>query len=172
MCAPGGKVVVHSGLFAHIHNEDELAMILAHEIGHAVARHSAETFSLQRVMTVLDWLVRISFGDYVQGASLKILRLVMELPYSRKMEMEADYIGLVLMSRACFNPSYAPQFFLTVARMAPQENAFDALVSTHPSLADRSKRLRELIPLGEEERAHHCWNQEKMQRWVSSNLQD
>ena len=75
---------------------------------------------------------------------VQILRLVMELPYSRKMEMEADYIGLVLMSRACFNPSYAPQFFLTVARMAPQENAFDALVSTHPSLADRSKRLREV----------------------------
>lgn len=150
----------------------------------------------------------------------------MQLPYSRKMEMEADHIGLVLMSRACYNPAYAPHVFMMLAHDAEPEGALAVLSSTHPSMQERTKKLREvrpfvclffvapcalracvcvcahpkehrskstrtkmtlasnaetpscttthtqMIPVGEEERRKHCWNQEKMQKWVSSNLRD
>jgi len=107
-CLPGGKVFVYTGLFKYIANEDELAAVMGHEIGHAIARHGAERMSrgqlaqmsgsvLQAVMVgrgspTSTAMVMQAFGI---GTQLGVM-----LPHSREQENEADHIGVVLAAKA------------------------------------------------------------------------
>ncbi|CAL5404911.1 unnamed protein product [Camellia sinensis] len=102
-CLPGGKIVVFTGLLQHFRTDPEIATIIGHEagVGHAVARHIAEgiTKNLWFVMLQLI-LFQFIMPDLVYTMST----LFLKLPFSRRMEMEADYIGLLLMSSAGYDP--------------------------------------------------------------------
>ena len=90
---PGGKVVVFAGLLKLFPGDDELAMVLAHEAGHVVARHAAERLSYAVPLAALQLAVSVVLGfpDLIHG----VVRFVFELPNSRGQELEADQIGLV-----------------------------------------------------------------------------
>ncbi|OSX79198.1 hypothetical protein BU14_0084s0012 [Porphyra umbilicalis] len=148
-CYPGGKVVVFSGLLDALppgrEGEAELAAVLAHEVGHAVARHSAEKLSFANVL-LLGRMVLFFVID--AGALVDVLiNVAASLPMSRAMEAEADYIGLHLMAAACYDPAAAARFFTRLDAMAGARGvAPPAFLSTHPSDKRRVAKIEGWLP--------------------------
>ncbi|KAL9666208.1 hypothetical protein QQ045_000532 [Rhodiola kirilowii] len=90
-CLPGGKIVVFTGLLEHFRTDAEIATIIGHEVAHAVARHSAEGSTKNLWFAILQLILyQFVMPDLVNT----MLTLFLRLPFSRRMEMEADYIGL------------------------------------------------------------------------------
>jgi predicted Zn-dependent protease len=142
---PGGKVGVYTGLFKVAKNDAQLAAVLGHEVGHAIARHGAERMS-QGILAQLGGVaIGTATGNqayvdlYSQAATLGVI-----LPYSRTQESEADEIGLILMAKAGYDPREAVklwQNFEAIGGQRPPE-----FLSTHPSEGTRIERLQELMP--------------------------
>ncbi|KAJ5726680.1 uncharacterized protein N7483_008037, partial [Penicillium malachiteum] len=136
---PGGKVFVYTGILPICGDEDGLAAVLGHEIAHVVAHHPAERMS-NSVLT-LGTVLLVSFLFDVSGQlSSFLLNLMWSLPNSRTQEAEADNIGLMMMSKACFNPEAAVKLW---QRMQKQEKvAPPQFMSTHPSSYNREEAIR------------------------------
>jgi predicted Zn-dependent protease len=135
---PGGYTAVYTGLIPIAENENGLAVVMGHEVGHALAHHGAERMAQQNMQRIVGSGVAMSAGgmDYeaqraVMGVFGGISQYGYALPFSRKHESEADYIGLILMSRACYDPREAPRLW---ERMGAQAGATPPeFQSTHPS---------------------------------------
>ncbi|OQD65743.1 hypothetical protein PENPOL_c005G08877 [Penicillium polonicum] len=136
---PGGKVFVYTGILPICKDEDGLAAVLGHEIAHVVAHHPAERMSNSFI--TLGAVFAISFLFDVSGQfSSFLLNLMYSLPNSRTQEAEADNIGLMMMSKACFNPEAAVKLW---ARMHEQEKqAPPQFMSTHPSSYNRMETIQ------------------------------
>ena len=143
-CLPGGKVAVYTGLMDYMDNEAELAFVVGHEIGHAVARHGGERMSRTIVQSVGAVLVSMLFENetinaiYGTGTELGIM-----LPYSRSNESEADAIGLILMARAGYDPSASYTFWKRFTNNAEGSSKLEEILSTHPCDSDRIAAMRE-----------------------------
>jgi predicted Zn-dependent protease len=151
-CMPGGKVVVYSGILPVTRDEIGLAVVMGHEIAHALANHGNERMSqgllaefgavaLDRALQSQPEETRGLFmAAYGLGAQVGLL-----LPYSRLHESEADHLGLIFMAMAGYDPAAAVDFWGRMAALksgtAPPE-----FLSTHPSDATRIRRLQELLP--------------------------
>src|SRR5690349_1957354 len=137
-CMPGGKVVVYTGILPVTKDEASLAVVMGHEIAHAIARHGNERMSqgiaAQGVNMSLELMLRdepstakdlflTSFGI---GSQLGLLA------YSRQQESEADKLGLVFMAMAGYDPRVAPAFWQRMAQQS-QGGAPPEFLSTHPS---------------------------------------
>lgn len=151
-CLPGGKVAVYSGLFKYLANDAELATVVAHEVGHAIARHGAERMShdmLQQAgATILETAVGQPAGSNTQlwlVAYAGISNLGVVLPYSREQEYEADKIGMILMSKAGYNPQAALDFWDKFSTISKQ-SAIEEFFSTHPMSTKRQEEMRKLLP--------------------------
>ena len=151
-CMPGGKVVVYTGILPITKNETGLAVVLGHEIAHAIAEHGAERMSQELVRqmggialnaalqqkpeeTRALWLTVYGVGTEVGGI----------LPYSRLHESEADHLGLIFMAMAGYNPEAAIEFWKRMKKLsaAPPVPEF---LSTHPSNETRIRQLNEWMP--------------------------
>lgn len=152
---PGGKVFVFTGMLDLIASDDELAVVLAHEIGHTVARHGAEKLTRQFFIVAGVLLVAALFGFSDPSLLSGIGDVMFGLPNSRKLETEADFIGLTLMTRACFNPQAAPQFFQRLQAKSGAE--VPKFLSTHPSGSDRITKLSEWLPEFVDRYHDRCW---------------
>jgi len=151
-CMPGGKVVVYSGLLPVTQNETALAIVMGHEIGHAIAHHGNERMSealliqlggltLEEALKQKSQQTQVLFVSlYVIGANLAVM-----LPHSRMQESEADKLGLIFASMAGYNPEEAIPFWQRMAAAAKGPKTPEFL-STHPSDETRIKRLSALIP--------------------------
>ena len=143
-CLPGGKVAVYTGLMDYMDNEAELAFVVGHEIGHAIARHGGERMSRAILQSVGAILVSATFNNevideiYGTGTEIGIM-----LPYSRSNESEADAIGLILMARAGYDPSASYTFWKRFTNNAEGSSALDAILSTHPCDSDRIAAMQE-----------------------------
>ncbi len=148
-CLPGGKVAVYSGLLKVMKDEAELAAVVAHEIGHAIARHGGERMSWAQLQAIGALGLAVGLendtvnGIYGTGSELGVM-----LPFSRSNEYEADRIGLLLMARAGYNPQAAVQFWTRFSK-GKQASFLDSLTSTHPCDADRIKELQSYMPQAE-----------------------
>ena len=149
-CMPGGKVVVYSGILPVTKNENGLAVVMGHEIAHAVAKHSNERMSqallaqlggqtlaaaLQQKPQETQQLWMGLFGVGVQLGAI--------LPYSRLQEGEADHLGLIFMAMAGYDPNGAIEFWQRMSQNAgakPPE-----FLSTHPSDANRIRKIKSEI---------------------------
>lgn len=138
-CLPGGKIVVFTGLLKHFKSNDEIATIIGHEVGHAVARHAAEGITKNLWFAILQIiLLQFVTPDLANAMSSLLLRL----PFSRKMEMEADYIGLLLIASAGFNPRVAPSVYEKLGKISGGDKSVMAdYLSTHPSGKKRAQLL-------------------------------
>lgn len=137
---PGGKIFVFSGLLDVTKNDDGLAFILGHEVAHVVARHGAEQMAVGSVMLGVSVLLSALFGDNIGSFLLaRVLGLLTELQYSRNMESEADFIGLVLMQNAKFDINEAPRVWERMLKHEEQagESNTATFLSTHPPTEDR-----------------------------------
>lgn len=139
-CLPGGKIVVFRGLLDHFPSDSEIATVIGHEVGHAIARHAAEGITKNMWFAILQLVLLqfISMPDLVNTMSNLLLRL----PFSRRMEMEADYIGLLLMASAGYDPRVAPKVYEKMGQVTGESSLRDYL-STHPSGKTRAKLLAE-----------------------------
>ena len=150
-CMPGGKIVVYEGLMNLVSSDDELAVVLGHEVAHAVAKHSNERMSqqvlaqygaqvLSRSLSEKSLAVQKLAGTvYGIGAQVGVM-----LPFSRKHESEADYMGLILMKMAGYDPDVAVTFWQKMS--AGSAGTVPALLSTHPSDAQRIKDIQKALP--------------------------
>lgn len=150
-CMPGGKIVVYEGLMKIISKDDELAVVLGHEVAHAVAKHSNERMSQQ---------VLAQYGSGILGAALANKSAAVQqiagqvyglganygviLPFSRKHESEADNIGLVFMRLAGYNPEVAVEFWKKMS--ASSSSSVPEIASTHPSDARRIADIQKELP--------------------------
>ncbi|KAN0065064.1 metalloendopeptidase [Thecaphora frezii] len=147
---PGGKIFVFTGILPICANEDGLATVLGHEMAHQVARHSAEKLSGLHVFVVAAAMLEAVVG-LDAGLSRMALTLLLSLPNSRKMELEADRIGLDIMAKACYDPREASRLW---QRMEASEggsggglgDAAKALLSTHPVNSQRIRKMEEWLP--------------------------
>lgn len=149
-CMPGGKIVVYEGLLQYAQDEASLAIVLGHEIAHAVARHSAERMSQQLKAQygaqALDLLLgnasnttkQISQEVYGLGAQYGVM-----LPYSRSNESEADYMGLIFAAMAGYNPNVAISFWQRMSKVGSSTPEF---MSDHPSDANRISLIQKEMP--------------------------
>uniref|UniRef100_A0A7N0U6F5 Peptidase M48 domain-containing protein n=1 Tax=Kalanchoe fedtschenkoi TaxID=63787 RepID=A0A7N0U6F5_KALFE len=136
-CLPGGKIVVFTGLLEHFRTDAEIATIIGHEVAHAVARHSAEGITKNLWFAILQLILyQFVMPDLVNTMSTLFLRL----PFSRRMEMEADYIGLLLIASAGYDPRVAPKVYEKLGQVTG-ESALRDYLSTHPSGKKRAQLL-------------------------------
>jgi predicted Zn-dependent protease len=142
---PGGKVGVYTGLFKVAKNPDQLAAVLGHEIGHAIAHHGAERMSTDMLAQLGAAAVGVGTGNaaYAQLAA-QAATLGITLPYSRTQESEADHIGLILMAKAGYDPRQAINLWENFEKLGGQRPP--EFLSTHPAEETRIERLKELMP--------------------------
>ena len=150
-CMPGGKIVVYEGLMKLVSSDDELAVVLGHEVAHAVAKHSNERISQQmltqygaqilgQTLSQKSEMVQAIAGTvYGVGAQYGVT-----LPFSRKHETEADYMGLILMTMAGYNPDKAVTFWQKMS--ASSGGKVPEFMSTHPSDARRISDIQKELP--------------------------
>ncbi len=149
-CMPGGKVVVYTGILPVAENDAGLAVVMGHEIAHAIARHGSERMSqglaLQGAGMTLEVLTQqnpSTAGDlFLQ--SFGIGSQLGMLAYSRKHETEGDKMGLVFMAMAGYDPREAPKFWQRMS--AGSGGAPPELLSTHPSDETRVRDLEAYMP--------------------------
>lgn len=149
-CMPGGKIVVYDGLLPYTQNETCLAIVLGHEIAHAVAKHSAEQISKQQnqqigtgiLGTVLNSTIGGGVGDIASTVAGQYFSF-RNLKYSRDNETEADHMGLIFAAMAGYDPQQAIAFW---QRMSKGNSNTNDLLSTHPSDAKRIAALQKEMP--------------------------
>ena len=143
---PSGKIGVTTGLLALVRNDDQLAAVLGHEVGHVVARHAAERYSNTAVAGVGLSVLQGAAGDYGQAVG-SIGGLAAQygvlLPYSRRDELEADRLGVDYMAAAGFRPSEAVALWRTMT--AQRQGSTPEFASTHPSDQTRIDALTAYI---------------------------
>jgi predicted Zn-dependent protease len=150
-CMPGGKVVVYSGILPYTKDKNGLAVVLSHEIAHAVARHGNERMS-QELLTQFGSIAlseavkqkpeqtrNIFNNAYGLGSQFGVL-----LPFSREHELEADKLGLIFMAMAGYDPQTAIGFWERMSTMGG--NKPPEFMSTHPSDERRIAQIKEAMP--------------------------
>jgi predicted Zn-dependent protease len=150
-CMPGGKVVVFDGILPVTKNETGLAVVLGHEIAHAVAKHSNERMSQQMVVQYGSALTNMLISNK-SAATQNTINMVYGLgaqygymlPYSRKHELEADRLGLIFLAMAGYDPNQAIVFWERMA--ANSQGAPMEFMSTHPSDATRIAQIKQYLP--------------------------
>lgn len=150
-CMPGGKVVVYTGLLAVTQNETALAIVLGHEITHAVLGHGSERMSQQMAAQGLGALGGVALGGNTQAVNIfnSVYGLGAQygelLPNSRKQELEADHYGLIFAASAGYNPQMALEFWTRMANLGNNQKP-PAFLSDHPSDEERIQKIREIMP--------------------------
>jgi predicted Zn-dependent protease len=147
-CMAGGKMAIYTGLIQKLKpTDDELAQVMAHEISHALANHTAERMSVA-MATSLGVLAVGAASDNNRGATMAgaalAAKLAIELPNSRTSEAEADRIGIELAAKAGYDPHAAVTLWQKMNKLGG--NRVPEFLSTHPAPANREKTLQDLIP--------------------------
>ncbi|PZF73471.1 M48 family metallopeptidase [Taibaiella soli] len=151
-CMPGGKVVVYTGIMPIVQNETSLAVVMGHEIAHAIARHGDERMSQELMVEAGGTALSVAMASQ-PGTTQSIFNQVYgvggqlgTLAYSRKHESEADHMGLIFMAIAGYNPSEAVGFWQRMATAASSSQKPPAFLSTHPSDQQRIQQIQQWLP--------------------------
>ena len=148
---PGNKIGVHSGMLQLVENQEQLAAVIGHEVGHVLAKHSNERASQEMAMSqglnILQALTmptsplgQLGFGLLGVGAEYGVLK-----PYGRTQESEADMIGVDLMAKAGFDPRHSIGLWQRMDQATQGKQPIE-FMSTHPSHATRIQDLERHMP--------------------------
>lgn len=157
-CLPGGYVAIYTGIMdvtgnfdgsltpEDVEDRDMLAVVMGHEIAHALLRHGGERMSQGRVFQIGQLAIGTAAGDHraAQAFGLAAQTGVL-LPFSRQHETEADELGLYLMARACYDPRGAPELWLRMNELSAGQKPPEFL-STHPSSIRRAENFKAWMP--------------------------
>lgn len=149
-CMPGGKVLVYTGLLPITKDETSLAIVMGHEIAHAIARHGNERMSQQMVVQGIGTGIQVAVSQKPQETqniflqSYGVASTLGLLKYSRTQESEADKLGLVFAAMAGYDPNSAVEFWERMAAQGGQKPL--EILSTHPSDATRIADIKAFLP--------------------------
>jgi len=155
-CLPGGKMAVYTGLFPVAQTEDAMAVVMGHEIAHALLRHGAQRMSQQKLAQIGQMAGAASGMDpQQQQMVMAAMGYGYLLPYARTHETQADEVGLMLAAAACYDPNQAIGLWERMSEssggQAPPEFS-----STHPNPGTRIQTLQSLMPKAMEYRQKFC----------------
>lgn len=151
-CMPGGKIAFYTGILPICKDDNGIAVVMAHEIAHAIAQHGNERMSQQLALqlggvalqTALqeqsETTMQLALAAFGLGSQIGIM-----LPYSRKHEKEADEMGLYFMAMAGYDPREAPEFWQRMQASA-QGPGTPEFLSTHPDAQQRIRHLKKIMP--------------------------
>lgn len=154
VCLPTGEIIVFSGMLKACQTQDELALILSHEIAHAVLGHGAEGLSHKGVweffmLFVIGAVWAVIPSDLVSFFTHRVLHSTAEIlfdnPYSRQLESEADQVGLMFATKACYDPKRAIKIWTHLPNFNVNNKSVEYL-STHPSNESRLEVLTLMLP--------------------------
>ena len=161
-CLPGGKIAVYTGLIPITQSEDAMAVVLGHEISHALLRHGSQRMAQQKLVQMGQMAAGVALGNMDAQQQQMVMAALgagaqygLILPYGRNHETQADEVGLMLAAAACYNPHEAIPLWQRMSQLEggrrPPEFA-----STHPDPANRIQHLQELMPKAEKYFAKYC----------------
>ncbi len=156
-CLPGGKVAFYTGILPICQDDQGIAVVMGHEIAHAIANHGAERMSQSGLISGIGQLGGEALG--VSGMNSNTQNLILQaygvgsqvgiLSYSRKHESEADEMGLLFMALAGYDPAAAPAFWKRMAA-ANSSASPPEFLSTHPHSSTRIADLNAMLPIAEQ----------------------
>jgi predicted Zn-dependent protease len=146
---PGGKIGVYTGIFPVAETEAGMAIILGHEMGHAIARHAGERLSQQLGAQLIGTMLAAgtqgsAYSEMIMAAFGVGTQVGVLLPYSRLQEAEADRIGLVLAAQAGYDPQVAVGVWERMAKLPGQRPP--EFLSTHPEPEGRIETIKQQLP--------------------------
>jgi len=151
-CLPGGKMAVYTGLIPIAKNQDAMAVVMGHEIAHALLRHGSQRMAQQKLVQVGQMAAGVALGGMdpqQQQAVMAALGAGAQygfiLPYGRNHETQADQVGLMLAAAACFNPREAIPLWERMTELGGSARPPE-FASTHPDPANRIQSLQALMP--------------------------
>ncbi len=151
-CLPGGKVAFWDGIMPICGDDNGVAVVMGHEVAHALAHHGAERMSQGMGAAIIGQILAVGLSNAepaTQENAMKLFGLGTQvgviLPFSRSHESEADHIGLILMAKAGYDPRSAPEFWTRMSASAKGQKPPEFL-STHPSDETRIRQLNEWLP--------------------------
>ncbi len=146
-CLPGGKMAVYTGILPVAKTADALAVVMGHEIAHALLRHGSERMAQQKLMQIGTVAAGLSTSDMDPGQRQMVMAALgvgatygIMLPFSRDHESEADYVGLMLSAAACYNPEESIGLWERMSAGGGQRPP--EFMSTHPSGSTRISQLQ------------------------------
>jgi predicted Zn-dependent protease len=152
-CMPGGKVVFYTGIMPVCNDDDGVAVVMGHEISHAVAKHGSERMSEQLVAQMGGAALgaalhskpqqtqQLWMSAYGAGAEYGVM-----MPFERGQESEADHLGLIFMSMAGYDPHHAVSFWERMSNASAGAEKPPEFMSTHPSDEKRIQKIKEELP--------------------------
>ena len=161
-CLPGGKMAVYTGLLPVTKSEDAMAIVMGHEIAHALLRHGSQRMAQQKLVQMGQMAAGVAIGNMDPQQQQMVMAALgagaqdgLVLPYGRNHETQADEVGLMLAAAACYNPHEAIPLWQRMSGIdggkRPPEFA-----STHPDPANRIQHLQSLMPKAEQYYAKYC----------------
>ena len=155
-CLPGGKIAVYTGLIPIAKNADAMAVVMGHEIAHALQRHGAQRMAQQKLVQMGQMAAGVSGIDpQMMSAIGAATQYAVVLPYGRKHETQADEVGLMLAAAACFNPEEAIPLWERMSELGGGQRPPE-FASTHPDPANRIQRLQSLMPQAKQFYQKYC----------------
>ncbi|XP_061408355.1 metalloendopeptidase OMA1, mitochondrial-like isoform X2 [Lethenteron reissneri] len=152
---PNGQIFVFTGMLEKVANADQLGIVLGHEMAHAVLGHAAEKasflhfidfFSLVFITIIWAVLPRDWLSALGHWAHSQAMQLLLDMPYSRQLEREADEVGLKLAAKACFDVRASVAFWEQMHTSEEEGVMLPEWLSTHPSHEQRAAHLQRLLP--------------------------
>lgn len=154
-CLPGGKMAVYTGLFPVAQNADAMAVVMGHEIAHALMRHGAQRMAQQKLVQIGQAASSLSGMDpQQQQMVMAAMGYGYTLPYARQHETQADEVGLLLAAAACYDPRQAIPLWQRMEQNGGQRAP--EFTSTHPDPGRRIQDLQALMPKALAYRQRFC----------------
>lgn len=161
-CLPGGKMAVYTGLIPVAENNDAMAVVMGHEIAHALLRHGSQRMAQQKLVQMGQMAAGIAVGEMDPGQQQMVMSALgaatqygAVLPYGRGHETQADEVGLMLAAAACFNPKEAIPLWERMSQLNDGQRPPE-FASTHPDPANRIAHLQSLMPKADKFYAKYC----------------
>lgn len=141
---PGGQIFITAALFGRLQNEDQLAGVLGHEIGHVVARHSAERIAKQELTQGLTGAAVVAAGDYNTAQAAQMIANLISMKYGRDQELESDDLGVRFMLEAGYDPVHLIEV-MEILKQASGGRKVPEFQSTHPDPENRKEKIEAAI---------------------------
>ncbi len=161
-CLPGGKMAVYTGLIPVAENENAMAVVMGHEIAHALLRHGSQRMAQQKLVQMGQMAAGMAVGGMDPQQQQAVMAALgagaqygLILPYGRGHETQADQVGLMLAAAACFDPNEAIPLWQRMGRLGGGQRPPE-FASTHPDPDNRIATLQALMPQAEAFRQKYC----------------
>ena len=142
---PGGQVFITAALYERLENEDQLAGVLGHEVGHVIHRHGAERLAKMELTQGLTGAAVVAAGDYSTAQAAQMIGNVINMKYGRDQELESDDWGVRIMIEAGYNPEELIGVMDILEQASGGGNGQPEFMSSHPSPENRRDEIRNAV---------------------------